>query len=334
MDHGVADYYLHLAKGQGRVVLKSVPISRLQADQLDSLQRTRLELVAAIRSFAVDSLGLSVNDNYTAFYDTKGLPISWNVSASPPDRLEPFLWSFPLVGALPYIGFFVKDRALAERHQRQKAGYEAVARPVSAYSTLGYLADPVLSSMLDYSPARLADLILHESTHATIYIEDHTDYNESLASFVGRQGSLNFLKFHYGPDTPLVDETLASRADQLLFAEFMGGVVARLDSLYTSKADRQTKLGQRQLLFEQAKEEYRILRPRFGRLNYDVFLDWELNNARLLSYKRYNRGLDDFASVLAGCKGNLRLAIGRFVECGAKKDPWACLRDTQIQYSP
>jgi predicted aminopeptidase len=329
-----SDYYVHLARGQLHVLLETQPLDQaLHTADLDSVERDRLNLIPAITAFAIDSLGLHASTNYTRLHDTGGSPISWNVSASPPDSFTPYLWNFPFIGALPYKGFFTQNRAIAERRHLEQLGYDAIDRPVPAYSTLGYFSDPILSTMLNYSAARLADLVLHELTHATIFASGNTDFNESLATFIGREGSLLFLAHHYGVDTPLIIQAQEARADQKIFAGFMRQVTSALDSLYNSDLERSAILAQRHQVYAVAKEGFHRIQPQFKRLNYDGFLSWELNNARLLSYRRYNRDLSLFAQVFDSRQGNMRLTLEVFSACSSAREPWACLSKA-IQSQP
>jgi len=104
-----ADYYLHLAWGQARIAWGAVPIAQVLASgEVAPSTGEKLRLIGALRDFARHRLGLRVEDNYTRFFDTGGQPISWNVSASPPDRFEAHLWRFPIVGSMPYKGFFTR----------------------------------------------------------------------------------------------------------------------------------------------------------------------------------------------------------------------------------
>jgi len=320
-------YYLHLARGQARVVLNCEPIEELLASSsLDSARRANLSLVQAIRRFGFEQIGLHKSSSYTRFFDTGGKPISWNVSASPPDRFEPYLWRFPIAGTVPYKGFFDRERARKERDRLQGEGYDVLLRPVSAYSTLGYFSDPVLSSMLEYSVDSLADLILHELTHATVYAKGQTEFNESLATFVGQTGSLEFLAHYYGPESPQIPRAQKRRRDAARFGEFMMGVVAELDSLYQRELSPDTVLVQRREIFTRSQARFRSsLRPQFELASYDGFLEWEVNNARLLSYRRYHRSLDAFAAVYQMQGDRLDLAMEVFQACGETPSPWSCL---------
>ena len=321
-------YYWHLARGQSRVLYKRIPVQSLLArSDVAAPTRTHLELIQAVLGYA-ESVGLKPDDHYTTFYDTGGGPISWNVSACPPDRFAPYTWDFPFVGEVPYKGFFRRDLADAERAALAAEGYDAIVRPVSAYSTLGIFSDPILSSMLNYAPDQLADLILHELTHARVYAPSQTDFNESLATFVGRQGALLFLAQHFGPDTPLLQQAKARRADAALFGHFMAETVAALDSLYSLGLPRSAVLRDRQAVFAQRQRDFACIQAQFTHSRYDGFLQWELNNARLLSYRRYNANLALFAAVYRARDEDLARALDVFATCAEEGDPWQCLRGT------
>lgn len=322
------NYYWHLARGQSRVLYKRIPVQSLLAQSDVAAQtRTQLELIQAVLGYA-ESVGLKPDEHYTTFYDTGGGPISWNVSACPPDRFAPYTWDFPFVGEVPYKGFFRRDLADAEYAALAAEGYDAIVRPVSAYSTLGIFSDPILSSMLGYAPDQLADLILHELTHARVYAPSQTDFNESLATFVGRQGALLFLAQHFGPYTPLLQQAKARRADAALFRHFMAETVAALDSLYSLGLPRNAVLRDRQAVFAQRQRDFALIQAQFTHSRYDGFLQWELNNARLLSYRRYNANLALFAAVYRARDEDLARALDIFATCAEEGDPWQCLRGT------
>jgi predicted aminopeptidase len=321
-----ADYYLHLAKGQARLAWRSQPIGEVLAAAPAPARAEKLLLVGQLRAFARQRLGLRIGDNYTRFFDTGGQPVSWNLSACPPERFAPHLWHFPIVGALPYKGFFDRARAVRERDQLQAQGFDVAMGPVSAYSTLGFFSDPVLSTMLEEEEDSLAELILHELTHATIFPPGQTEYSESAATFVGQAGALLFLEQRHGPGSPQVARARLRQEDARLFAAFMKGVVDSLDSLYASALPREEVLQRRQQVFARAQQRYRALRGGFAVANYDGFLQWEVNNARLLSYRRYHRDLDLFALVFASLPDQPAQAIALFKACGESPDPWECLR--------
>ncbi|MFC1525352.1 aminopeptidase [Candidatus Latescibacterota bacterium] len=319
-------YYGHLARGQARILSSCQPLDELLAqDELPDDVGARLRFVQEVRTFAGERLGLNTSKSYTCFYDTGDDPVSWNVSASPPDRLEPYRWHFPIVGALPYKGFFSLSLARRERDLLGAEGYDVILRSVSAYSTLGFFSDPVLSDMLKYPDDALADLLIHELTHATVYVKGHTDFNESLATFVGRRGSLDFLAERNGAESGSVCQALERREDAARFGEFMRGVVATMDSLYQSGGRPEQILSERSAVFEGTKDRYRALRGGLAEASrYDGFLQWEVNNARLLSYRRYHHNLEAFEQLWESRGQDLRATVEALKQCGDADRPWQC----------
>ena len=323
---GELDYYVHLARGQGGILLASRAVGEVLAEPSTPHDvRAVLERVEDLVRFARERVGLTGSKGYSRYFDTGGGPVAWNVSASPPHRFEPFRWWFPIVGRLPYKGYFDVDRARAERDRLRSEGYDTILRSVSAYSTLGYLEDPVLSTMIHYSEDRLAELILHELTHSDIHARGHTDYNESAATFVGRVGSLRYLAERYGRYSPQVRRAKRRQREGDHFTEFARGVAARLDSVYTGGGSRDQILRKRRALFRQARHDYRRNRAGFGR-RYDGFLDWQPNNALFLSYRRYHSGLTDFEAVLGRFDGELPAAVAALAACAQTPNPWSCVR--------
>lgn len=328
---GEVDYYLNLARGQARILWARRPVAQVLADPATADDvRAALRLVEAVRRFAAECLGLTAaTASYTTYYDTGGNAVAWNVSASPPDRFEAYLWSFPVVGALPYKGYFERQRAVAERDRLRAQGYDAIARPVSAYSTLGILSDPILSTMVDDAEAALAELVLHELTHAAVYVEGRTDYNESVATFIGQAGALAFLAQRHGRESQPVVDARRDREASRRFDGFLHLVVDRLDSLYRLGLPRAQVLEERLTLFAAAQDEYRRRRDDLGQGRFDGFLGWEINNAQLLSYRRYHTGLDRFEALLDRRGGDLAAALRILAGCGERDDPWTCVEETE-----
>src|SRR5437016_3916838 len=179
-------YLLTQAGGQIDILLHSRGVEEMMADpSVSPAVKEKLRLVGDIKEFGEREMGLTPSSNYTTFYDTAGRPITYIVTACPKDSFRPYTWWFPIVGDVPYKGFFHRDDAVAEARALRAEGYDVRLGSASAYSTLGYFKDPVLSTMLDYPEEHLAALILHELTHGTIYLPGGADFNEGLASFVG-----------------------------------------------------------------------------------------------------------------------------------------------------
>lgn len=266
----------------------------LASGALTKEEEHKLLLILDIKEFGEREIGLAPGDNYTTYYDVRDSHISWLVSACAQDGFRPYIWSFPIVGDLPYAGFFAKADALAEARELKRQGWDVSVRPVAAYSTLGWFSDPVLSTMLRYREEELADLILHELTHGTVFVEGRADLNERLASFVGTTAALQYLRMRFGASSEPYRRAVAAFADRETFSRFLDVLHARLDALYTGEGPREGKLRGREAMYESARREYLTLPLNTRR--YDQFLTTELNNAELLAERRY-AGDEPFRSM-------------------------------------
>jgi predicted aminopeptidase len=226
-------YGIAQGRGQLRIVMDARPVAEMLNNPAfpDSLKK-KLRLIAEIRKYASDSLGMKQSDNYTTVYDQHGHPVLWTVTASEPFRLKPKEWSFPLLGSVSYKGFFDYKKGKKEAEELRSRGYDVDYGGVGGWSTLGWFKDPILSSMLTRNEGSIANLILHELTHGTIYLKSSVDYNENLASFIGDKGAEKFLLFKYGPESSQYKEYEQSKADRKVFNEYILNAAARLDSLY------------------------------------------------------------------------------------------------------
>ncbi len=199
----LVEYGISQAQGQLRVVWNARPLEEYLSDPAfpDSL-KAKLLLIQEIRRFAVDSLGINPSDNYTTVYNQGGKPILWVVTATPPYKLEAEEWRFPLIGSFSYKGFFDYARAQREEAGLKAKGLDTEIDEVSGWSTLGWFKDPILTNWLSRSEGQLANLIIHELTHGTLYVKNNVEYNENLASFVGDHGATMFLEHKYGRNSP------------------------------------------------------------------------------------------------------------------------------------
>jgi predicted aminopeptidase len=241
-------YGLGQAYGQLRIIYQARPLEEYLTDPAfpDSLKQ-KLVLIQEVRKFAIDSLGINDSKNYTTVYDQKGKPVLWVVTASEPYALEAKEWKFPLLGSVSYKGFFDYEKAVQEENQLKAQGYDTEIDEVAGWSTLGWFRDPILSSMLEKKEGQLANLIIHELTHATLYIKNNVDYNENLASFVGDHGAREFLRYKYGTDSPEYKAYDNSRKNQAKYIQHILHGADVLDSLYKSFTPAQDTLTRNRL---------------------------------------------------------------------------------------
>jgi predicted aminopeptidase len=273
--------------------------------------RRRLTLARDAREFGVQVLGLRGGDGFTRFVDSHGAPIAWNVTAAKKDKLEAHLNRFPIVGAIPYLGFFDERDATREAERLRAQDLDVYVRPVAGYSTLGITADPIYSSMLDGSDARIAEVVLHEMTHATVYLPGHSEWNESLATVVGNEGAAQFFAARGDQMqlAALVGEARLHEREQEAFARFLEPLVRSLESLYDAAAlSRPQKLVQRERIFADARAKFLSLFPPPPGKKPGVFAG-PLNNAMLLSFTVYHRTTPQHRVLLRELGGNLRAFV-------------------------
>lgn len=231
----IITYGIRQGIGQLEMVYNAVPIDDLIADAEypDSLKQ-KLLLIKEIRRFAIDSLNLKDSKSYNAVYDLKGRPTAYVVQACEKYRIKKYLWDFPIVGKLPYKGFFEEEDAKKEVAILEKKGYDTRIAHPSGWSTMGWFSDPVLSSMLKRSEGELADLIIHELTHSTVFVKDNSELNENLADYVGENGAKCYLASKYGDTSSVLFNYSASIADNERLAMYFLYGAHKLDSMYLS----------------------------------------------------------------------------------------------------
>jgi len=183
-------YLGHLAVGQGRLLAARRPVAEVLADPATAPGLgASLALVAEARDYA-GAIGLEVGGQYTSYVELPGDRVLTTLVAAAPGSVEPAGFWFPFLGRVPYKGFFDPERAEAEAEDLRARGLDACVTGVPAYSTLGWMDDPVTGPMVRRGQGALAETLLHELVHATLYLKDAPDWNEGVASFVGEEGSV------------------------------------------------------------------------------------------------------------------------------------------------
>jgi predicted aminopeptidase len=295
-------YYGYVqAKGQLEIIINARPVDELllDADFPDSL-KTKLRLIEDVRQFAIEELGLKGEKNYTTYYDQQGKDLMWVVSACKPFELEAYKWGFPVLGSFSYKGFFRYDMAEKERDKLRKQGYDANIRTAGGWSTLGILKDPVLSNMLDRNVGSLADLIVHELTHGTIFLKDSLEFNENLATFIGDEGARRFLSIHYGDSSSELKSFNVRIKDRKIFTAYVLEGADRLDSLYnTFPSDMPHE--SKQELKRNTIEEFMAGSEDLSfhnKVYKEFFNDFTPDNTFFMSYLRYRGGQAGFEETL------------------------------------
>jgi predicted aminopeptidase len=292
-------YLLHAGAGQYHLLLDSIPVEEaLEKESLSPEQRGRLRLVTRIKDFGEKELGLKKTDNYQTVYLKSPQSPIYTVSASPRDRLERITWWFPVVGRMPYLGFFDWKAAREEKERLEKKDLDVIIGAADAYSTLGWFKDPVTLNLLKGSTLDLVDTILHEMTHTTLYLKGQGEFNEGLAVLVGRMGALLFTKKSYGTSHPLTLQAEKSIEDERLFSAFLAPHLEELERLYNSSISYEEKLADREKIFAKSRTAFNRLKGRLQTDRFTYYGDVEINNAYLLSVELYHRHFRLFEEVL------------------------------------
>jgi predicted aminopeptidase len=295
-------YVLRAGYEEAKILWRRQPIERLLlSGDLDAATRAKLELVLAVRVFARDTLHLRVDGSYATFARVDAEQVVHVVTAAYRLRLEPYTWWFPVVGRVPYKGFFSRRSADAEVRELEAEGYDTSVRPSVAFSTLGWFADPLLSNLLRYDRVTLANVIIHELLHNTGYLPGHAAFDESFANFVGHRGAMAFFAAH--DDQPAYARATQSWDDALRFSDFLDQFITRLRGAYAAGAT----LADRQRLFEAVQKEFNHLPQRLDA--YREFGTEPLNNAVILQYAMYTDRLRLFDAVLHQQQDDLRRTI-------------------------
>jgi predicted aminopeptidase len=279
----------------------------------DERTRGRLMLVREALGFAEDSLGFEVGGTYSTVVHIPSDTLSHIVSAAYPDRLASYTWWFPIVGRVPYKGYFDLVDAQKEESKLAGEGYDTWLRPTSAFSTLGWLEDPIPTTILRYDEVALVETVLHELAHGYLFVSGEVQFNESFATWVGNAGAAAFFctRRGGGPDTVWCHRARARWEDDIRFSGFLDPLVEELQTLYGDpNLTREDKILVRQAVFEAALSRFdQELSPTLEASTFSSFRDTPLNNATLLGRMRYYHRLADFQGFQVRHDGDLRKAL-------------------------
>jgi predicted aminopeptidase len=305
----------------------------LQDTDLPEETRSFLNLVNGIKAFGQDELGLAAGKNYTTYVSLDRSWVALVVQAAPELSLDPWLWNYPVVGRLPYKGFYREENARKEAERLKEKKLDVIIRPVDAFSTLGFFKDPLYSFMEDYSEYELARLILHEETHATLFLKKQANFNEEFASFVGDAAALAYMQWKYG-DTAEAQEReriASSAADTETFRRDILEIASRLRPLYgdDSLSDDEKK-SQKNEIISRFQTEFRDSYPmRYMTDNYRGFADIQINNAYISLYLLYGERQDNFSALYAGydrdLAGFIAAVVREMKNAPRNSDPWQIL---------
>lgn len=303
-------FYRQALGGQLEIMQKSRPNEEVLEDAATPEPlKAKLRQVEEIRSFAEAHLSLPGHDAYGRYADLGREHVTWVLYAAPEFSLKPKTWWYPTLGKLDYRGYFREADAQGLADELKGKGYDVYLGGVDAYSTLGWLHDPVLNTFIEAADVDLAELIFHELTHRKYFRNGATAFNESLANAVAEEGVQRWLA-HHGrhADLKRFRERLVRRAQ---FYDRIDGTRSKLEALYASGNTEVEMRRQKKELYQGLQDHFRELRRRWGGRGLEGWLKMEIGNAHLVSVATYHKHLPFFREQIKACGGDLELFFQR-----------------------
>jgi predicted aminopeptidase len=291
-------YYSQAAAGQLSLLGRRQPIETLVADPGTPAElRDQLLLVQQLRTFALTSLHLPVDGQYGEYVDIERDYIVWNVFAAPELSLRARSWCFPVAGCVDYRGYFSESSARKFADDLAAEGLDTYVAGVTAYSTLGWMRDPVLNTFVFLPETDLANLIFHELAHQILYIPGDTLFNESFATTVALEGVRRWL--HERGEAERYATYLREIARERDFLELVGGYRKSLDNVYRSDTEDGQKRRDKSRLIDELRRDYRRWEQRWGEVpGYRAWIEEPVNNAKLTAVSLYHDLVPQLQRVL------------------------------------
>ncbi|MES2538747.1 MAG: aminopeptidase [Pseudomonadota bacterium] len=302
-------YYVQAMQGHYTMLSEARPIDEWLADpHVGDKLKGRLAQVKQIRGFAARELGLPDNGSYKSYADLKRPFVLWNIVATPELSMTPAQWCFPVAGCVNYRGYYSKREAQAFAAELRRGGHDVQVAGVTAYSTLGWFDDPVLSSFIQYPDGELARLVFHELAHQVAYAKDDTQFNESFAVAVEEAGVERWLA-RYGDDK--MRQTYAAYEGRKQdFLALLLKYRKQLEANYGRQVSDTEKRRNKKEIFQSLQDEYQLLKTTWGGYaGYDRWFAEPLSNAHLASIATYHDLVPGFRALLAHEK-----SFGKFYE--------------------
>jgi predicted aminopeptidase len=305
------------------ILLRRRSIAKIVKDTtVAATVRAKLSVVLAARAYAADSLGLAAGKSFTTYSALKADTLVLVLSAAYRDKLQFYRWWFPIVGAVPYKGWFDFDEARRQEQLFRDDGFDTELRPASAFSTLGWFNDPLLSTTLRADSLYLANTVIHELLHNEFYASGQAEFNESFANFVGARGSAEF--FRRRGSAEMADEAEARWEDEKALAAFWRRLFADVDSVFKAHAGdsgKPARLALRDSVYRDAKK-YLVyqLGPSLHTVSPRYLEQLRIDNAKLLAARIYQTDLALFDAVFFREGDNVRKTVKRVIAL-AKSDP-------------
>ena len=314
-------YISRAAFEEGKILARRQPIARVANDKsTDKPTRDKLALVLQAREFARDSLGLKTGESFTTYARLDRDTLVLVLSAAYKDRLQRRMWSFPIVGSFPYKGFFDFDQAKKTAAEMREEGFDVTLGASSAFSTLGWFNDPLVSTTLSGDSITLVNTVIHELLHNTFFAKGKVPFNESFASFVGGRGAEAF--FRARGDSASLRQAEADWHDDVLLGLFWADLSRQIEAVFAALPPDSTKarIAARDSVYAQARRHLvDSVAPQLRTYPKGWAERVTLNNAVLLSRRVYAQGLDEFDAVYQREGRDVRKSVLRISELAKSK---------------
>ncbi len=316
-------YISEISRDEASILLKSEDINEALKDKdIDEGLKIQLKSVPQIMAFG-DEAGFPKTEAYRKYAPLDRKVLYYSVSASKKDSFEEYLWTWPLIGRVPYKGFIQIGEVKKEEIALRKMGYDTLIGESITMSTLGVLPDPVITPMIDKNdPTELIYVIFHERTHQLFFRKNEVTFNENAAVLLGTLASLEFLKEKFGPRSAEYRTQKEKLDDIIIFSGYIDNFYKELNTLYSKNISTEGKLKDREAIFQKHRDLFKVtIRPELKMLFKD-FDRQEINNAYILYYYRYYGKVHTYIQVHEKLDRNLNRTLAFFKEtAGSKENP-------------
>jgi predicted aminopeptidase len=284
-------YVIQAGITQSEILLNRRPIQEVLIDSdTPEAYKAKLKLVSEAREFS-KTLSLDPKGSFQAYSALDRDILAWIVMGAQPDSFKLHTWWFPIVGSVPYKGYFSADSAECEAKHLRAKGYETLVRGTEAFSTLGWFNDPVMTPLLKDADHEVVNTVIHEILHTTLWIPNYVAFNESLANFIGHRGAISFfnakLPLGLEKEHKLAEDSFNHALD---ISKTLSLLVPDLEKLYSSNLSKEEKLKEREQIFSRHIDP---LRERISGLK----ILQKAHNAELLQLQLYYTKLDLFLKL-------------------------------------
>jgi predicted aminopeptidase len=301
-----AHFYRQAACGQWEMLSRQRPISDvLLSANADSRLKMKLTLALEIREFAQTNLQLTVGNHYLHYADL-GRPYAvWNVCAAPELSLQPKTWSFPIIGAASYRGYFSERDAVDYARSLKRDGLEVCVGGVETYSTLGWFRDPILNTFINDPETDLAEVLFHELAHQKLFVPGDSDFNEAFATAVAQEGLRRWFEREQRPE--LFARYQAEARQQRVFTDLILETIQKLDSVYNDiSLSKETKRARKAEIIQELRSKHQSMKEQWGGESpFDGWVQSPINNAKLGTVATYYGLVPAFEALLKTNGGDL-----------------------------